>query len=247
MGSIADKLTKLTQTKENIRVEIGRKGVEVDENVPFGDYQSKIAEIQGSDDTELRKVIDRSATNITIPYGTLKVGTYAFYGCKELASIGIPDTIDTIEDYAFGRCETISEINIPNSVKIIGSFAISACYKLPQLIIPNSVLTIGGYAFSNDKELASIFLPSSLLSVGKNLFTNCMALENIVLENDFGCSELDFSATKILSVNTMVTMFNALADNTGGIAKNMTLGPTNLAKLSSEQIEIATNKNWTIA
>ena len=45
----------------------------------------------------------------------------------------------------------------------------------------------------------------------------------------------------------MVTMFNSLKDLTGETAKTLTLGETNLSKLTDEQKAIATNKNWTLA
>jgi len=42
-------------------------------------------------------------------------------------------------------------------------------------------------------------------------------------------------------------MFTALADRTGQTAYTLTLGATNLKKLSDEQKAIATDKNWTLA
>ena len=45
----------------------------------------------------------------------------------------------------------------------------------------------------------------------------------------------------------MIAMFNSLKDLTGDTAKTLTLGSTNLAKLTDEQKAIATNKNWTLA
>ena len=42
-------------------------------------------------------------------------------------------------------------------------------------------------------------------------------------------------------------MFEALKDNTGTTAKTLTLGATNLAKLTEEQKQIATDKNWNLA
>ena len=49
------------------------------------------------------------------------------------------------------------------------------------------------------------------------------------------------------TVDSMVAMFNSLKNLTGETAKTLTLGSTNLAKLTAEQKAIATNKNWTLA
>ena len=45
----------------------------------------------------------------------------------------------------------------------------------------------------------------------------------------------------------MVNMLNALAGLNGQTAKTLTLGADNLAKLTDEQKQIATNKNWNLA
>ena len=45
----------------------------------------------------------------------------------------------------------------------------------------------------------------------------------------------------------MIAMFRALKDLTGQGAKVLTLGSTNLARLQSGDIDIALNKNWSIA
>ena len=50
-----------------------------------------------------------------------------------------------------------------------------------------------------------------------------------------------------LSVGSLVQLLNALVDLTGQSSKNLVLGSTNLAKLSTSQIKIATDKNWTLA
>jgi hypothetical protein len=42
-------------------------------------------------------------------------------------------------------------------------------------------------------------------------------------------------------------MFANLKDNTGQTAKTLTLGATNLAKLTVAEKAIAINKNWTLA
>lgn len=49
-----------------------------------------------------------------------------------------------------------------------------------------------------------------------------------------------------LNVQSMVALFNGVADLTGQASKTITVGKTNLAKLTPEQIAIATTKNWNI-
>ena len=90
-------------------------------------------------------------------------------------------------------------------------------------------------------------MPNSTKEFGNRCFGLCSALENVVLESGFNANGLDVSASSLFSVDTLVAMINALADRTGLEAYTLTIGSTNLAKLSNEQIAIATQKNWTLA
>jgi len=58
---------------------------------------------------------------------------------------------------------------------------------------------------------------------------------------------LRLNVSSNLTVESMVAMFNNLKNLTDETAKTLTLGSTNLAKLTDEQKAIATNKNWTLA
>ena len=55
-----------------------------------------------------------------------------------------------------------------------------------------------------------------------------------------------FNNMSNLSVDCLLDILNALVDLTGQTAKTCHLGSTNLAKLTTEQIQIATNKGWTV-
>ena len=45
----------------------------------------------------------------------------------------------------------------------------------------------------------------------------------------------------------VIDMLNSLKDLTGQTAKSLTIGATNLAKLTNAQKGIATDKNWTLS
>lgn len=215
------------------------------------------------------RIINRSIQTIEIP-SVSSIGAYAFFGCTKLTSVTLPDSVTSIGESAFYDCNSLTSVTIPNSVKIIGTRAFHTCSSLTSVTIGNSVATvgyaafqycssltsieipdsvkiIGMFAFQYCTSLTSVTLPNSVTSIGDEAFQYCKNLENVTFENGFNCSGLNLSASTKFSVDTMIAMFNALADRTGLSAYTLTLGNTNLAKLSNEQIAIATEKNWTLA
>ena len=52
---------------------------------------------------------------------------------------------------------------------------------------------------------------------------------------------------KNLTHQSLLNALNGLYDLTGGTSQTLTLGSTNLAKLTDEEKAIATNKNWVLA
>ena len=136
---------------------------------------------------------------------------------------------------------------IPNNVTSIENYTFYQCWNLTNVTIPNNVTRIGKTVFYDCRNLTNVTIPNSVTNVESDAFLNCSNLENVTFEEDFQCSGLDLSASTKFSVDTMIAMFNALADKTGQTACTLKLGSTNLAKLSNEQLAIATEKNWTLA
>ena len=63
-------------------------------------------------------------------FNVISIGDSAFYGCKSLRSITIPDSVTSIGDEAFSGCESLERIKIPDSVTSIGDEAFSGCESL---------------------------------------------------------------------------------------------------------------------
>ena len=142
---------------------------------------------------------------------------------------------------------TVTEFVVPDEWTEIRGSMFYSCTNLVNITISNSVEIIRGYVFTNCTSLINVTIPNSVKSIGGYMFNGCTNLANVTLGNNFNCSNLDLSASTKYSVSTIVAMLTALADRTGQTAYTLTLGTTNLAKLSDAQKAIATDKNWTLA
>lgn len=192
-------------------------------------------------------VLTGTVTEFTVPDGWTKIRSNAFSSCSKLASITIPSSVTSIGGGVFDGCTSLTEITIPNGVTSIGGYAFRSCTSLTEITMPNGVTIIGDYAFSGCKNLTEITIPDNVTSIGGYAFSACTNLTNVTLGNGFNCNGLNISASTKYSVDTLVAMLTALADRTGETAYTITLGATNLEKLSDEQKAIATDKNWTLA
>lgn len=83
------------------------------------------------------------------------IGDEAFYNCRGLTSITIPDGVTSIGSSAFSGCSGLTSVTIPDSVTSIGTSAFSGCNKLVE-VINNSSLNIvkGNRGFGDVGEYA---------------------------------------------------------------------------------------------
>ena len=77
----------------------------------------------------------------------------AFVQCKELLSVDIPDTIDSIGLETFCDCTGLTTIHIPGCIKDMGWGAFQGCTSLSAVTIAEGVQTIGVSAFAQCTHL----------------------------------------------------------------------------------------------
>ena len=115
--------------------------------------------------------------------GYTSIGNDAFWGCKSLTSIEIPNSVTSIGREVFYRCTGLTSVTIPNSVTSIGKGAFYGCTGLTSIEIPNSVTSIGDYAFLGCSSLTSIEIPNSVTSIGSSAFADCTGLTSVTIGN----------------------------------------------------------------
>lgn len=168
-----------------------------------------------------------------------------FSECVNLESVTIPEGIITISDKCFERCQ-FSSIKIPASVRTIKGWAFNSNNNIESIYLSN-ILQLESYAFYNCGNLATLFLPNTLKEISTaNPFQGDLHIINVTIEDDFNCNALNLSMSVRYTHDTILSWFNALKDRTGETSYTLTIGNTNLKKMTEEEIAIATNKNWII-
>ena len=117
--------------------------VEVD-GIYYQILKGKTAEVTSGEEKYSGEVVIPSSITFKGQKTTVtSIGKKAFYNCKGLTSVTIPNSVTSIRDYAFQNCSGLTSITIPNSVTSIGESAFMECSGLTSVTIGNSVTSIG--------------------------------------------------------------------------------------------------------
>lgn len=80
------------------------------------------------------------------------------------------------------------------------------------------------------------------------LFNGCSALENVIFKGVLNANGFGVNSSPKLTKDSILSLLAILKDNsTTGTKNTVTLGATNLAKLTDAEKAIATQKGWTLA
>ena len=120
--------------------------------------------------------------NVRIPEGVTEIGKGAFYGCKDLECISLPDSLKSIEEKAL-QSTSLRKVNIPHGITTIDGAVFFGCDKLKEINIPDGVENIGGFAFSCCYSLESAVIPGSVRNIGKDAFGSCRSLKYVTINN----------------------------------------------------------------
>ena len=109
----------------------------------------------------------------SIKEGVRIICNNAFFCCRSLTDIVLPDSVTSIGDKAFYRCSSLTSFVIPNGVTRIGNGAFLGCSSLKEVAIPDSVTSIEDGAFASCRSLSNIVIHDGVTGIGDGAFWGC--------------------------------------------------------------------------
>ncbi|WP_298630017.1 leucine-rich repeat domain-containing protein, partial [uncultured Porphyromonas sp.] len=117
----------------------------------------------------------------SVPEGTQKILSGAFFNCFELESITLPESLDSIGFIAFTSCINLREVTIPQGVRDLQIYAFAKCASLQKVDFKAPLEKLPMYTFDSCSALSDISLPEGMKSLGDWAFGYCTSLEQIKL------------------------------------------------------------------
>ncbi len=132
--------------------------------------------------------------------GLSSIGSYEFYGCSNLGSLTIPNSVTSIGGMAFYGCSGLVGVSYTGSIGQWCTISFSSQSNplnyahnlyvdnvlVTDLVIPEGVTEIKSYAFYGATCLTSLTLPNSLTTIGQDAFSGCSGLTGVYYEGSIG-------------------------------------------------------------
>ena len=119
---------------------------------------------------------------IDMPESVKSIGNYAFSGCTSLEKVLFNPVLESIGSHAFEGCKALTEITIPSLVKSISDFAFEGCSMLQKVVFHSSLITaIRNNTFSDCSSLTQIAIPASVTVIEDYAFSGCSSLTEITI------------------------------------------------------------------
>ena len=169
--------------------------------------KGNVAEVKSNPNFYTGSVIIPTSVNYDgIEYSVTSIGSDAFYNCKGLTSIAIPNSITSIGTDAFRNCDNLTFVHISDIetwCKISFEEWANPLYyahrlflngeEVKDLVIPNSINTIGRYAFWGCSGLTSVTIPKNVTSIGYYAFRGCSGLTAVYISDLEAWCNIDFA------------------------------------------------------
>lgn len=156
-----------------------------------------------------------------------------YIGNESVITIEEDMNVINIEPYAFYDCRGLSSVSIPNSVTSIGDYAFSGCSGLTSLTIGSGVLSIDTNAFSSTNLKKVVWLPNTPpegyenVSSARNYVSNDSynGLDNVTVY-PYLSSMFEAGGLKYVPVSPSERTCDAIDCSYNNTAENIAIGKT---------------------
>ena len=100
----------------------------------------------------------------------MRIGNNAFYECKTLRSMTIPESVISIGDNAYYYCSALGNVRLSDATLTIGKRAFYKCGNL-NIKLTNKITSIGDEAFRYAFRNTIIEIPASVKQIGESAFS----------------------------------------------------------------------------
>ena len=125
-----------------------------------------------------------SIASISLPEGIESIGESAFNNCFDLKKVYLPNTLTEIGIKAFKYCSDLEEIYLPDSLTKIDTEAFAGCIFLTDVLLPEGITYLGPNCFSECISLSTVNIPKGISSLQKGVFSNCRALKKVYFNSN---------------------------------------------------------------
>ncbi|MDD4406308.1 MAG: leucine-rich repeat protein [Parabacteroides sp.] len=140
--------------------------------------------------------------------GTTEIADSAFYYCKNLPEMVLPETLEEIGSNAFLGCESLKSINIPDGVSYVGNHPFYGCDNLPPIMFSTGEKVLVRYSLLNEDTTYTV--PDTVNYIASSAFSGCTSLTNVVIPDSVTC--IDYAAFYDCSSLTSVTIGNGVTE-----------------------------------
>lgn len=180
------------------------------------------------------------ATKLVLPKTLETVNQGAFWGCRNITELTIPESVKYISTQVTDECSALKTVYynaenctfasaifaglsgspdgyaviVGNTVKEIPANAFDYSTYLVGVSLSDSVTKIGNYAFRGCTNLKTIEIPNNVTSIGVSAFLNCDSLTSVTIPyNVTSIGEKAFMGCDLLETVIMNCAVTTLRDN----------------------------------
>ena len=124
-------------------------------------------------------------------YEVTSIGERAFFDCRGLEKLSLPDGIKSVGKWAFAWCDALSSLTLPKSVETVSADAFDGCYSLDAIYSSaQELLSDNGVLLSRDRMKLIAFppayegrydIPITAREIADHAFGGCTFLKEVTI------------------------------------------------------------------